>query len=302
MRYGIVDIGSNTIRFKVYDYENDKVRNLISKKRTAGLVSFKENGALNDEGIRILVATLRKFKRYMDTLHVDVTYYFATASLRNITNTDEVLSVVKDTLDVDIHVLSSTQEADLSFKAIKRSDLDRTDGVLIDVGGGSSEITIFEDKTPSGEYSLPVGSLLIYEEYVSRMFPSASERDDITRRVQLEITKVGVKRVEYDILFGVGGTVRTIKKLLKHLNLYDGNSSLIPVNLLDELLDQLSHNTREDYNKILQIKAERIHTIVPGIIITKTIAEYFNVKYLHISSYSIREGVLYSIIEGKNNL
>ena len=302
MRYGIIDIGSNTIRFKIYDYLNGKVKNLISKKRTAGLVSFKENGNLNDEGIRVLLATLRRFDKYMNELNVDETYYFATASLRNIKNTKEILDKVKDTLNINIHVLTSKEEANLSFEAIKDGDLNRTDGILIDVGGGSSEITIFENKIPINMVSLPVGSLLIYEEYVSLMFPNEEEKERIHRRVLTEIRNSGVEMYDKDILFGVGGTVRTIKKLLKHLKLKEDNSQVIPIFLLDELLNQLARNTKEDYNKVLQIKVERIHTLVPGIIIIKTIADYFNVKQLYVSSYSIREGVLYSVIDGKNEL
>lgn len=99
------------------------------------------------------------------------------------------------------------------------------------------------------------------------------------------------------MLFGVGGTVRTVMKVLKHLNLKVDDSPVIPINLLDQLLGELSTNTKEDFNKVLQIKVERIHTLVPGIIIIKTIADYFNVKELYVSSYSIREGVLNSIIE-----
>ena len=76
-------------------------------------------------------------------------------------------------------------------------------------------------------------------------------------------------------------------------------TKLIPISLLDDLLNELSHNTKEDYNKVLQIKAERIHTLIPGLITVKTIAEYFNVKYLHVTNYSIREGVLNAIINGE---
>lgn len=297
MRYGIIDIGSNTIRFKIYDYKHGKVKNLISKKRTAGLISFKENGKLNSEGIQELVSTLKKFQKYMNALDVDETCYFATASLRNIKNTKKVLKVVKKKLDIDINVLTSAEEAQLSFEAIKEGDLDRTDGILIDVGGGSSEITIFEDKVPVEELSLPIGSLLIYEEYVSVMFPNEKEIKEIRKRVLKELNKKHIKKYDKDMLFGVGGTVRTIKKILKHLDLKENNSPVIPIRLLDELLQELSHNNKEDFNKILQIKAERIHTLIPGIIIIKTIAEYFEIKQLHISNYSIREGVLYSIIE-----
>ena len=298
-RYGIVDIGSNTIRFKIYDYMNGKVRHSVSNKKTAGLIAFKEDGKLNEAGINVLVSTLKKFNKHMEELGVDEAYYFATASLRNIDNTEEVLDIVKNKLDINIHVLSPDDEATLSFEIIKEKDLYGNDGILIDVGGGSSEINVFKNKTPVEDVSLPIGSLVMYQEYVSLMFPDENEKKQIQERVLKEIKNSGIKKHSREIMTGVGGSVRSIKRLLRYLNMIDHNTKLIPISLLDELLNELRHNTKEDYNKVLQIKAERIHTLIPGLLIVKTIAEYFDVKYLHVTNYSIREGVLNSIINGE---
>ena len=278
-RYGIVDIGSNTIRFKIYDYMNGKVRHSVSNKKTAGLIAFKEDGKLNEAGINVLVSTLKKFNKHMEELGVDEAYYFATASLRNIDNTEEVLDIVKNKLNINIHVLSPDDEATLSFEIIKEKDLYGNDGILIDVGGGSSEINVFKNKTPVED--------------------DENEKKQIQERVLKEIKNSGIKKHSREIMTGVGGSVRSIKRLLRYLNMIDHNTKLIPISLLDELLNELSHNTKEDYNKVLQIKAERIHTLIPGLIIVKTIAEYFDVKYLHVTNYSIREGVLNSIINGE---
>ena len=296
MKYGITDIGSNTIRFNIYNHKNGKSKQLISKKKTAGLISYKKNGKLSKKGIKVLVSTVKKFKKHLKELEVDKTYYFATACLRNLDNTEEVLDIVKNETGITIHVLTSEEEATLTFDALKGKDLDRDEGVLIDVGGGSSEITVFENNTPLDDVSLPVGSLLMYEEYVSLMFPNEEEKEAIHQRVVEEIEKSGIEKYDQEIMFGVGGTVRVINKMLIHLNLKDETSPLIPIHLLDTLLDELKTNTKEDFDKVLQVKAERIHTLIPGLIIIKTIAEYFEVEYLHIIHHSLKEGVLHSII------
>ncbi len=296
MKYGITDIGSNTIRFNIYNHKNGKSKRLISKKKTAGLISYKKNGKLSKKGIKVLVSTVKKFKKHLKELEVDKTYYFATACLRNVDNTEEVLDIVKNETGITIHVLTSEEEAILTFDALKGKDLDRDEGVLIDVGGGSSEITVFENNTPLDDVSLPVGSLLMYEEYVSLMFPNEEEKEAIHQRVVEEIEKSGIEKYDQEIMFGIGGTVRVINKMLIHLNLKDETSPLIPIHLLDTLLDELKTNTKEDFDKVLQVKAERIHTLIPGLIIIKTIAEYFEVEYLHIIHHSLKEGVLHSII------
>ena len=58
MLYGIVDIGSNTIRLKIYEYKNNKIKSVFSKKKTAGIIAYSDDGKLNDEGINILSSIL----------------------------------------------------------------------------------------------------------------------------------------------------------------------------------------------------------------------------------------------------
>lgn len=299
MLYGIVDIGSNTIRFKVYECKNNKVKSIFSKKKTAGIIAYRDDNRLNDEGINILLSVLNKFNKNMDLLSVDKKYFFATASLRNISNTNEVLASVKENLDIDIHVIDDETEAQLSFNSVKNRELCGDEGILIDVGGGSCEIIIFENKTPIDKGSLPIGSLSCYEDYVGVMFPDKKESKNIEKRVIKEIKALNLTKTKKKYLFGVGGTVRNLKKLLVHLNLIDQKEDMIPVYLLDEVLNELKGNNKENFNKILKVKAERIHTLVPGIIIIKTITQYFNVEMIGVCKNSIREGVLYALLDGE---
>ena len=156
MLYGIVDIGSNTIRLKIYEYKNNKIKSVFSKKKTAGLIAYRVDGKLNDEGINILSSILNKFNKIMNLLNVARRYFFATASLRNISNTYEIIAFIKEKIGVDIHILDDETEAQLSFNSVKSTGLSSDEGILIDVGGGSSEIIVFENKTPVDKGSLPV--------------------------------------------------------------------------------------------------------------------------------------------------
>ncbi len=103
----------------------------------------------------------------------------------------------------------------------------------------------------------------------------------------------------YD-LFGLGGSVKTIKKILLYLGHIDDDTTYIPISMLDELLNEFSQPTKENYEKILNINAERINTFIPGLIITRTIANYFNVTYLHFCKNGVREGILKEIIANES--
>lgn len=299
MLYGIVDIGSNTIRLKIYEYKNNKIKSVFSKKKTAGLIAYRDDGKLNDEGINILSDILNKFNKIMDLLNVSKRYFFATASLRNISNTYEIIGFIKEKLGIKIHILDDETEAQLSFNSVKDIGLRSDEGILTDVGGGSCEIIIFENKTPIDKGSLPIGSLSCYEDYVGVMFPNKKESENIEKRVIKEIEDLDFVKTHKKYLFGVGGTVRNLKKLLVHLNFINEKEDTIPVYLLDDVLDELKYNNKENFNKILKVKAERIHTLVPGIIIIKTIAKYFHIEKICVCKNSIREGVLYSLLDAE---
>ena len=103
MIYSVVDIGSNTIRLQLYQYKKGKLKTIISKKKTAGLISYKENNKLNDEGIQTLLSILKSFKKNLIQLKVDNVCYFATASIRNLKNSDDILQLIKDELNIDIY-------------------------------------------------------------------------------------------------------------------------------------------------------------------------------------------------------
>ena len=76
MLYGIVDIGSNTIRLKIYEYKNNKIKSVFSKKKTAGLIAYRDDGKLNDEGINILSSILNKFKLSKNSKILDISLVY----------------------------------------------------------------------------------------------------------------------------------------------------------------------------------------------------------------------------------
>ncbi|WP_288640785.1 exopolyphosphatase [uncultured Methanosphaera sp.] len=302
MIYSVVDIGSNTIRLQLYQYKKGKLKTIISKKKTAGLISYKENNKLNDEGIQTLLSILKSFKKNLIQLKVDNVCYFATASIRNLKNSDDILQLIKEELNIDIYLLESKTEAMMSFNAVKKSGKMTSDeGILCDVGGGSSEIVYFNNRTPQELTSIDIGSLNSYYKYVSVMLPSTSECEAIRNDVLEKIKKSEVNKHTVTHLYAVGGTIRAIKKVLEHICIKEDKTSIITPAMLKKLQSELNKNNKEYFTKILQVKAERIHTLVPGLVIIATIAEYFNIKQIHVSHKTVREGVVYSIIENDKN-
>lgn len=300
--YGIVDFGTNVFQLKIYDVHNGEITNNFTLSETSVVSAFTQDNRLTPEGIEKLISQLESYQEVMQLVGVTKEYVFATASLRMMDNRDEIVTAVKDRLGIYIDVISEKKEAEYGFKAVQEMDLTTDKGLLIDLGGGSCEITYFTNKTPTIDDAMPFGSNLAYKEYVSGTFPNETERLEIQNRTLSELKKLAVKNtVPYDDLYGNGGTVYTIKLMLTSLGFIDEDEMVIPVSKIDELLDDIKDDTEVNRQKIIDVAPSRLYTLIPGIIITKTILEYYNVKYLHFCHGQLEDGVLYEILENESS-
>lgn len=291
MLHGIIDIGSNTIRLNVYRVEDEKVNVVVSKKEILGLISYIKRGKLRGKGVKKLVADLKEMKDLLDLLNIESYHFFATASLRNIKNSAEITQIISDRVGIEVDVLSGEEEGELSFYG-SLATIKEDDGILIDLGGGSVELVLFQDKKITEKRSIPVGSLKMFDEYVSQMIPTREEGERIKERVHQELEKTGLKG-KIPFMCGVGGALRAVKHLLVDMDLKKPKDDLMDVKLLKQLEAELEHNDKPTYNKILHVKPARIHTLVPALLITDGLTSYFGCEKLQVSKYSIREGYLY---------
>ena len=112
---GIVDVGSNTIRLSIYQWEGRNFKLLMNKKEMAGLAGYIKNGVLSDSGILVACRVLSGFKALLANFSIDRLYVFGTASLRNIVNTEEAVDTIQAVTGLGVEVLSGADEAAFSF-------------------------------------------------------------------------------------------------------------------------------------------------------------------------------------------
>jgi len=296
MLYGVVDIGSNTVKLNVYNFRDNHINIEFSEKENLGLLFYINNRKLTDEGIEELVTVLKKMKNDLDYLKIDNYKFFSTASLRNIENSNDVIQIIKNRVNIEIDLLSGEEEAELSFFG-SIPTIKEDNGILIDLGGGSVEIVLFKDRKIVEKYSIPIGFLKMFNDYVSDIIPSIKECKLIEDRTCSELDKIGLKNNEkIPFMCGIGGSIRAIKKLLVNLDLQKKKDDLVDVKLLKQLkeelkLDESNHNNYI-YYKILHVKPSRVHTLVPALLIVQSITSYFSCEKIQISKFSVREGYL----------
>lgn len=295
MKYAIIDIGSNSIRLSVYRYdeEDGQVYIQFKDKIMAGLAGHIENDLLTEKGIKKACSALKIYKRVLNNLSIDKIYPFATASLRNIKNTDWAKARIKEELGFDIDVISGKEEAELDFEGATRL-LDIQDGILVDIGGGSTEIVLYENKEIKQAVSIPIGSLNMYKRYVKCLIPTKEERKSISRDVKKEMEKLNIiTEKKYENMCGVGGSIRATRKLSIELLGNEKENKEFSAEEIKKILKEFEAEEKIVIDKILPVVPERIHTIIPGMIILNTVARQFGIKNVYVSGYGVREGYLF---------
>ena len=294
---GIIDLGSNTIRLSIYQCENGRGKLLTNRKVMAGLAGYVVDGELSRAGIQVACQTLEEYKALMGNLGFENLRVFATASLRNVSNTAEAVSQIQAATGLEVDVISGTEEARLSFLGAVHGQ-GPEEGLLIDLGGGSTELVKYQDREILSSCSLSLGSLSLYSRFVSRLHPTKPERKAIRAQVREQLARHDPTPAPIAHACGVGGTARAACKVA---NLAFGRNQdclTLTAKELHKLLKLLRDPDRQMLNLLLKAAPDRIHTLVPGLIVLDTVAQAYALEDLTVSRCGVREGYLQDRVLG----
>lgn len=252
MKQAVIDIGSNSIRLTLYAVEGRNFNILFREKIMAGLAGYVERGALSGEGVARAKSALLEFKRTLELLDIHRVAVIATASLRNVTNTDQAVRELQQATGFPVTVLSGQQEARLGY-AGAMEELHLKSGVFVDVGGASTEVVAFQAARWWTRASFAVGSLSLYRTCVKKILPGPGSLERIRHTLRREMDEKGLDPKEKrSPLVGVGGTARAVLKLARQRFDLDGDCRTVTRAQLEELVNLLTQGEREAAGLILK--------------------------------------------------
>ncbi len=276
----VIDIGSNTVKMNIFDVDTaekkpDQIHMLSTK---CSLATHRMNGYLDAQGIEKLKKTLLLYLGESVRFGCDKCFAFATASLRGISNTAEVLSQIKKATGVDIDIISGEDEADCSYKGLKYAYGSDHSGAMADMGGGSCEIVLFDGERIGSCVSLPFGSLKLKNIFCKGYVPSEDEEKEVRESVLSHF-----KDEKAECLYLIGGTARGIFKL------YGGEETDCRsfVRFYNEL------KNKEDIVSLLEKQLpERADSFLVGYFALCTVAERLGASCIRLCKSGAREGYL----------
>lgn len=300
-RLGVIDLGSNSVRLVIYEAKKDPAspkpfRILADEKKMAGLAAYVVDGIFTAAGIARAASILSDHLRIGRNLSCDRIDIFATAVLRNCANSAVAVAAIEEAIEHPICLLSASEEAALGLAgaAIGR---DLGCGTLVDIGGGSTELTaLAEDGRPraeAGGVSLPQGSVSSYARYVSLVLPTAAECRTIAENLRSQLEQLGnTDCYRNERFYGIGGSVRAIVKMQSQALGIPSKPPLIERSAIDALFQLLEEDASAFAHSAVKASPDRVHTLVPGMVIVRTLMEELGGREIVVCKYGIREGYL----------
>ena len=177
---------------------------------------------------------------------------------------------------------------------------DVKEGVLCDIGGGSTEVVLIDQGKVIKSSSLSIGSLSAFNDYVEGLFVDKASRKKIENRVVQLFDDTSMYREDFNVLSAVGGSARAALMVYReYYGLTDDVRSMDAADFQAMVKDIIKKSDKKKMRLILDIKPDRIHTLLPGMIIMNEICKFFSVEKINVSQTGVREGYVYSKLLGR---
>ena len=299
-RIGIIDLGSNTVRLVVFGVQKDfgkhlrprEFRVLLNEKEVAGLSAYVDDGLFTDAGIERAADVLEDHLASAKNVGCSEVHVFATAVLRNCANSAQAVEALEHKTGLALDIISGEEEAHLGFVgACIGQDLEQ--GILVDIGGGSTEFTHIERGRDLMNVSVPQGSVSSYAAAVSRVLPTPDECAAIRAAFEERISEYKCIQATHEAaMYGIGGSVRAVAKMLGRMNGRDKAQKQITPADVDRVLALLEKDPSTFAHLAVKAVPDRLHSVIPGCILLRTLMEAAQAKTLTLCKYGVREGYL----------
>ena len=300
MLYAMIDVGSNTIRMAIYEIDGDRVEMLMKRKNSVGLASYVRDGYMTRAGIDKVVDVLLDYRYFLDELGINRVTAFTTAALRNSINGYDAVEEISYRTGTNIHLMSGDDEATFDFIGATH-DLADDSGLLIDIGGGSTEIVYFFERAIKVKVSLPIGSLSFHTRYTGvHILPNESELEEMYAEAEATVSAVEEFRyVSHAQICGIGGTFKGAMALYNAMYGMPRRNMRMEVKRIHDILQHFQRDHEliiPDKVLLMRTVPERMHTFMPGLVIADVLAKRFGSHQIIYSDSGVREGYIYSKI------
>ena len=298
-KIAVIDIGSNSIRLVMAAIGRSRFFKIIYDQSVPVRLEegMRDDGFIHPDRLEKTVRTLGIFRELCDRHQPVQVIAVATEAVRRAANQLEFLARVKKETGLTVRVLSGKEEAFYDYLAVVNS-LPLSDGLVMDLGGGSTELIWVSDRKIRESTSLPIGSISLSQRFglYDRVQPQ-NEDELFEYLFNLYQGIPWLKKVPKEQLVGIGGSFRNLGKIDRCLKDYPlnltHNYKLSQPDLL-QIYQMLKSQGLSQRQEIKGLSGDRADIIVGAAAAITALVDFCHVKEITISGHGLREGLIYS--------
>ncbi len=296
--FAAIDIGSNSVRLKIARLVAGRLKTIHEDREVTRLgEGVFSGGLLSPESMSNTVRVLRRFHRATQEAGTDSVKIVATAAMRDARNSRAFLEWVRSTTGWTIEIISGLEEARLiHLGIISAGRLGASSVLLIDLGGGSCEVTLSRDGQLRDTVSLPLGAVRLTGEFLQHDPPRKSELKRLQEFVAREMTRVQdrIKTARVGAVIATSGTAAALVEAARHMARTGKShpSTYATREMIRQLAKQITRLTLEQRRKVPGIGPRRAEIICAGAVVYAELLERCHLAGFRYSALGLRDGIL----------
>ncbi len=299
MRVAVVDIGTNSTRLLIADVVEGRVTDELERRTTITRLGagVDADGRLREDAMQRVYATLDEYRPLIDKHECDAAVAVLTSAVRDAANGPEFARTVEERYGLRAQVLAGDEEARLTFLGAtsERDPEDQTTTMVIDIGGGSTELVIGVAGERIFNVSTQAGVVRQTERYLASDPPTREQLDELAADVRSIVADAVPGRHLESVAhaIAVAGTATSLAAIAQQLEPYDPNKVqgyLLTREQCDEILEHLAALTLEERREVPGLHPDRAPTIVAGAVILTEVLRVFGLPRVEVSEHDILRG------------
>jgi len=284
MIFGAIDIGTNAARLLIGEIIQDRKKSFV-KKISYTRIPLRlgddvfDTGKISKHKLEAFVKTMKAFGLITEIFEVSNLRAVSTSAMREAKNAEKVIQKIKKETGIDLEIISGQEEAELIFGAFDLLNLPvDVPFLVIDVGGGSTEISVFEKGNRVASRSFDVGTIRMLKSKVNK-----NVWTEIKQWIQLYVDLSDEHQI-----FGTGGNINKVHKLLSE---HDADS--ISLKDMRDLSDKLTFLSIEERMSEYKLKPDRADVIVPALEIYTYVLNELSAEKISVPKMGLSDGIIY---------
>jgi exopolyphosphatase/guanosine-5'-triphosphate,3'-diphosphate pyrophosphatase len=296
--FAAVDIGSNSVRLKIARLQRHRLRPIHEDREVTRLgEGVFRSGFLTPESMAETVKVLRRFHRATQQVVTDMVRVVATSALRDARNSQAFLEWVRSATGWRIEIVSGVEEARLIHLGLVSSPrVDRSTALMVDLGGGSCELTVSQRGHIRDTVSLPLGAVRLTDEFLRHDPPRKGELKRMRGFVAREVGRIAPRIVAARVknVVATSGTAAALATVAAKLRRNSGSRQRLVVSRaeMNRIAKRLARLPVAERRKIDGIGPRRAEIVVAGAMVYHELLDRCHLKAFRYSPLGLRDGIL----------